>query len=342
MIASIRKQKDRVGATMPPRTGLPRLTDPAKVAISTFASPEAFLVAQGVTGRVVESPPAGFRAALTRIDLDRVRVRVGEATCPVTTVGGVADCRAFVLATRPAPPRRLNGREVPNHAIFHPRPNDVLSGSSPCGQPWPWTTITLGHETLERDGAALMGRGIGPSRSDMAMILTPAPARHRLLGLVADAARLARTRPGIVESQPAARALSGAILEALVECLAQGEHVADRAADRRHHRIMAKLETLLRERSEEVLSLAEICAAVGTGARSLQLICQAFAGVGVMQYVRSHRLHAVRRALLSADCRPMRVADVAMQFGFWELGRFAGAYQTLFGELPSATLRKRG
>jgi AraC-like DNA-binding protein len=327
---------------MPAWTGLPRLADPSKVAIHTFASPERFLAAQGVAGRVVEPPAAGFRATLSRIDLDRVRVRVGESSHPVTMAGGTADCHAFVLASRPAPPRRLSGREVPHHVIFHPRPNELLTGASPGGQPWPWTTITLGYETLERDGAALAGRAVAPSRFDMTLVLAPEPARQRLLGLAADAARLARTRPEIAEDQSAARAFSGAILDALIECLLQGDRVADRAAARRHYQIMSRLEVLLRDRSEDVLSLADICAAVGAGARSLQLVCQEFAGVDVMQYVRSHRLHAVRRALLAADRGAVRVADVAMRYGFWELGRFAGAYRAMFAELPSATLRHAG
>ena len=52
------------------------------------------------------------------------------------------------------------------------------------------------------------------------------------------------------------------------------------------------------------------------------------------------RLEAVRGALLAADPGRSTVADVAMRFGFWELGRFAGAYRARFGELPSATLRR--
>ena len=34
------------------------------------------------------------------------------------------------------------------------------------------------------------------------------------------------------------------------------------------------------------------------------------------------------------------VTDVAMMFGFFELGRFAGRYRHTYGEVPSETLRQ--
>jgi AraC family ethanolamine operon transcriptional activator len=46
----------------------------------------------------------------------------------------------------------------------------------------------------------------------------------------------------------------------------------------------------------------------------------------------------VRRELRAAEPGTARVTDVAMRWGFWQLGRFAVEYRALFGERPSQTL----
>lgn len=88
------------------------------------------------------------------------------------------------------------------------------------------------------------------------------------------------------------------------------------------------------------LPLTEICQRLGVPLRSLNAYSNEVLGLSAALYLRRRRLQAVRDAMLGG-----RVASVTMaatQHGFWELGRFAGDYQKIFGELPSQTLRRVG
>jgi AraC-like DNA-binding protein len=53
------------------------------------------------------------------------------------------------------------------------------------------------------------------------------------------------------------------------------------------------------------------------------------------------RMHLARRALRAADPAVATVTtQIATDYGFWELGRFSVGYRSLFGESPSASLRR--
>ena len=60
--------------------------------------------------------------------------------------------------------------------------------------------------------------------------------------------------------------------------------------------------------------------------------------MGPKHYLLLRRMHLARHALRNATPEATTVTDVATQYGFWQLGRFAVEYQSLFGESPSATL----
>jgi len=57
-----------------------------------------------------------------------------------------------------------------------------------------------------------------------------------------------------------------------------------------------------------------------------------------MKYVKQIRLESAQRALLAADNGSTTVTCVAMDHGFFQLGRFSADYRRAFGELPSVTL----
>jgi transcriptional regulator GlxA family with amidase domain len=112
------------------------------------------------------------------------------------------------------------------------------------------------------------------------------------------------------------------------------------AGGHHHAAVIARFEELLAANHEQPLYLAEICAATGVSERTLRVCCQQHLGMGPVHYLWLRRMHLARRALRLADPAGATVTGIATEFGFWELGRFAVEYRTLFGEPPSASLRR--
>jgi len=51
-------------------------------------------------------------------------------------------------------------------------------------------------------------------------------------------------------------------------------------------------------------------------------------------------MNLARRALRDSSPERATVTEIATRYGFWQFGRFAGEYKSLFGEAPSATLHR--
>ncbi len=98
---------------------------------------------------------------------------------------------------------------------------------------------------------------------------------------------------------------------------------------------------LLEEQSRESVVITDLTAAAGVSERTLRTAFQERYGVGPARYLLLRHLHRVRRDLRAADPEEVTVADVLLQHGEWQFGRFAARYRRLFGELPSETLRAR-
>jgi AraC family ethanolamine operon transcriptional activator len=88
--------------------------------------------------------------------------------------------------------------------------------------------------------------------------------------------------------------------------------------------------------------ISEICAHFNVSRRSLHRAFYDVLGLGPVTFLRHKRLCAIHSALRESNPATATVAEVAMQQGFLELGRFARYYHSLFGEYPSETLGGRG
>jgi transcriptional regulator GlxA family with amidase domain len=103
---------------------------------------------------------------------------------------------------------------------------------------------------------------------------------------------------------------------------------------------MVRFEEVLADHPNRPLPMPELCALIGVTERTLRSCCADFLGISPSRYVLLRRLKRVQVALRDADPATATIAEIASGCGFTELGRFAGAYQTAFGESPSTTLRR--
>ena len=104
-----------------------------------------------------------------------------------------------------------------------------------------------------------------------------------------------------------------------------------------HHRVVSRAEDALAEAIDTPIYVADLCKAAGVSERTLRNAFQSLYSVSPIRLLHLRRLHQVRRAL--RDDAQASVTEVALRFGFGNLGRFAVEYRQLFGESPSHTRR---
>jgi AraC-like DNA-binding protein len=87
-------------------------------------------------------------------------------------------------------------------------------------------------------------------------------------------------------------------------------------------------------------SLSELCKVGGVDERTLRNIFYEQFSLSPNKFLKCYRLNSARSELKRANHSEKSIADIANENGFWHMGQFANDYNKLFGELPSATLKK--
>ncbi|MGA7264023.1 MAG: helix-turn-helix transcriptional regulator [Stellaceae bacterium] len=307
---------------------------------SVFSEPgdfEAALREEGGLGLLITGR-GQFRARLTQVKLHRLCLSAAEEQ--LSRIAFVAVPADLILVSlpidgRPAP--IWGGVGMPAGEIMTLGPGQRIhartDGPSHSGSIW------LPVQDLVRYGRALIGAAFAVPSAARSWRSRSAAGRE-LCQLHGAGTRMAESRPETLIGAEAAHGLEQQLIHALVECLSTGPAYETAPATLRHQDIVVRFEGLLQAQPERDLRIGEICAALGVSERTLRSVCAEHLGVSPTSYLRLRRMSLVYRALWRGDPDAASVSEVARRYGFRNLGRFAASYRALFGELPSATLRR--
>jgi AraC family ethanolamine operon transcriptional activator len=106
--------------------------------------------------------------------------------------------------------------------------------------------------------------------------------------------------------------------------------------------LVGKVDDYLDAADLRPVHISEICAHLNVTRRTLHRAFFDALGLGPITFLRYKRLCVIHSVLRDSDPATTTVAQVAIQHGFIELGRFSHYYHSLFGEYPSETLGRRG
>jgi AraC-like DNA-binding protein len=198
-----------------------------------------------------------------------------------------------------------------------------------------WTTVFIPSSLLFPSAPDLEF-----ASSAKAQLLKPPPhVTRRFTSLARRVLATMESRPQLLDHPVAVDSCRHDLLSAARELFASGQHSSSRHFARWRRLTTSTLE-LVMSRPHRSLSVPELARQAGAPERTLRAAFQGSFGLSPQEYLRIQRLHEARR-LLRASCQDQTtVTQVAFELGFWDLGRFAGAYRALFGERPSETLRK--
>lgn len=154
--------------------------------------------------------------------------------------------------------------------------------------------------------------------------------------------RTATVLKNLPDNQMTERAFNFAhehILDSVLDVVAETRCLEAKAHDFSvgHDRLLRRVEDVLRHNDDRIFGVRQMCDYLRVSRRTLHRACNELLGVSSQVYLKNWRMTRAREMLRKGAYKS--VADCAVDWGFFDQGRFAGYYNDLFDEPPSDTLR---
>lgn len=294
---------------------------------------------RGVDLKAVVTDNGSFHSELTRIDLHRLWMQHGQQSLSqVLHFATLKERRSVTFLAGPGPSMTVSGIEVGQGDLIHylPGAEHHLRLPPDCY----WFSMSMPEAALATDARALLGEDIAIAKAS----IVNRPSEHlltRLRTLHQAASQLARDVPDVLSHPEVARAIEQELVRAMVACLTSEDDDRPVRNATKPAALMSRFETLLVSKLDRPVYMTEVCLELGISGRTLRYYCQEHLGMNPHRYLWLRRMQLAQQALRQADASSATVTTIANDYGFGELGRFSVSYRRLFGESPSATLRRR-
>ena len=268
-----------------------------------------------------------FEGSVTLLDFGRVsvseeRLNVSVAQSTAPPVGKVV----LILPTL-QPNGRINGTTRTEPGFLHMGGHEISVVTTPQTQGY---YVTLD----EKDLPGLDRRRTGPLCS-----IEGYPGAHELSAWIAS---ILATAPDAMRRSPRelGAVLPGYIIDRVADiCAYLSSEERKQFTESYAHAVFRKARRHLDDIPQSELSVSALARALDLPEHVVRSAFTQSVGVSPRIWLRQWRLDQARRAMLSPEDARNGVAHIAMQHGFYHLGRFAAYYAHTFHELPVETIR---
>jgi AraC-like DNA-binding protein len=303
--------------------------------VGRFDSPETFSRAAQAIGWETEFRQLNTGPTLNRLEIaatsESQGARVDFGGRLHQLVAPPPGCRAFGLLAKPQPPGKISHRRLDSESLIHMDPRNGMDAVSEAG----FTGYTLAFSEERLSELADLHEWPDPlsSRSEPGTERFPAEAAvFRLRATVYKIFALARDP----RHRDSAATLLNQELPVMILSTWFGSAEARKQKSGSRARALTRALDYLEASDGEALTVEQLRYACSSSISTVERAFRDRFGVTPKRYLLLHRLSGVRRAL--CDFTETRsITDVANQWGFWHMGKFASDYRRQFGELPSQT-----
>lgn len=218
--------------------------------------------------------------------------------------------------------------------ILTPHDRILMRWSGDCAK----YMIRIERSVLEQQAAMMLGRPLRASLNFQLAIPREGAGANwwRMAKLLISLVEHRDTAAGTLAIQQIESALIAGLLEGHANTYSDMLRTRDCTVAPRHVKLA---EQYIEEHAAECIDINDLIRVSGVSGRALYEGFRRFRDVSPMAHLRQVRMYRARGDLLDPD-NTLTVSRIACEWGFSELGRFAGRYRELYGETPSQTLRR--